>query len=536
MEQNSELGTLIEQVLFSLEQDGMTVNAVSYCRRSGYNVIYQYHKEQGLANYSCEACFELIQKLRVRCEKGNMPKHRWRVVRRCAEVLRHFQETGSTRLPKLQKWELINGPLRKTPTIEQFADKDDLFALVWNIKRELIQIGIPQRIITDYTYGGFDKIIRYCMLESSAVYDKTKIDRFIIDARCKYKNRTMSQTSFTRLRKAAALIHEYHATESIQRRALSQWGLERPCEYFVSVLSEFCSSMEARKQWSERSYTSAQHAISQFLLSLEAMGHDCFQNVTLKVVNDCISTMAKRYTSGLKPTLSYIRAFLRHLAERGISNTELVAAVPESVSPKRAVYDGFSSDEIEKLLATIDRSTPCGKRDYAMLLIGVKTGLRAIDVVKLKRQDIDWHGHAINIVQSKTKRQMGIHLSTEVGNAIADYILNGRPRCNCLNIFIRAVYPAQPLSAAAVGGLVRAYSHKAGLPILPTRPVGFHTLRRSFGASLLQAEVSVDMIQELLGQSDLNSVQPYLAANEAGLKNCAIGLISLSSTEGGEQV
>ena len=104
MEQNNELGTLVEQVLFSLEQDGMTANAVSYCRRSGYSIICQYHKEQGLTNYSYDACFHLIQKLRIRCEENDMPKHRWRVVRRCAEVLRHFQETGSTKLPNLPKW------------------------------------------------------------------------------------------------------------------------------------------------------------------------------------------------------------------------------------------------------------------------------------------------------------------------------------------------------------------------------------------------------------------------------------------------
>jgi site-specific recombinase XerD len=535
MEQNNELGALIEQVLFSLEQGGMSANAISYCRRSGYNVIFQYHKEQGLANYSYEACLKLIQKLRVRCEENDMPKHRWRVVRRCAEVLRYFQETGSTGLPNLPKWELVNGPLRKTPTIEQFANKDDLFALVWNIKCELIQTGIPRHIIMEYIYGGFNKIIRHCMLGNVAVYDKTEIEDFVIDAHCKYKSGVMSQTAFTKLRKAAALIHEYHATASIQRRAISQWGVKRPCEYFVSVLSGFCYSMEAKKQWFGRSASSAQQAISQFLLGLEAMGHDCFQNVTRKVVNDCICTLAKRYTSGLKPTLSYIRAFLRYLTEQGISNTELVTAVPENVSPKRAVYDGFSSDEIEKLLAAIDRSTPRGKRDYAMLLIGVKTGLRAIDVVKLERQDIDWHANTINIVQSKTKRQMGIHLSAEVGNAIADYILNGRPCCDCPNIFIRTVYPKQPLSAAAAGGLVRAYSRKAELPILSTRPVGFHTLRRSFGASLLRAEVPVDVIQELLGQSDLNSVQPYLAANEEGLKKCAIGLLPLSPIEEGKR-
>jgi site-specific recombinase XerD len=243
--------------------------------------------------------------------------------------------------------------------------------------------------------------------------------------------------------------------------------------------------------------------------------------------------MGSRYTSGLKPTLSYIRAFLRFVTEQSISNIDLVKAVPKSVSPKRAVYSGFSAEEVEKMLIEVDVSTPQGKRDYAILQLGIKTGIRAIDVVKLKRQDIDWRNNAINIVQSKTNQPIGIPLSTDVGNAIADYLLNGRPSCGSLNIFIRSYFPARPLSSAACGNIVRKYFHKAGLKNTQNRPIGYHTLRRTFGAHLLKAGTSVDMIGELLGVSDINSVQPYLAADEDGLKSCAISLIPLTLAKGG---
>jgi site-specific recombinase XerD len=531
MMQENGLNMLIEQTLLSLRQDGMTAGAISYCKITGYDAIRNYHEECGQTDYSYEICQNLILELRVRCEAGEMPRHRWRTVRRCVEVLHRFKESGLTKLPKLPKWELITGPLRRTPTVEQFTNSDDLFVLVWKIKRALAQTGLPQRNIMKYTYVGFDKILRHCMLENSAVYDKKAIDYFVSEAYVKYQNGAMCLSVFNAARKAAAFIHEYRATGLIQRSILNHWGIKYPCDYFSGILNVFCCSMDNSGQWSKRSLSSARHSLGQFLITLEKMGYDNFQCVTLKVVSDCIFTIAKRYTSGLKPTLSYIRAFLRFLAEQGISNIALVTAVPGSVSPKRVVYDGFDAQETDKLLAAVDRSTPQGKRDYAMLLIGVRTGLRAIDVVNLKRQDINWRGHTINIIQSKTKRPLGIHLSAEVGNAIADYVLNGRPDCDSPNVFVRAVYPIQPLSSAAAGGLVRLYSRRAGLPVLLSRPVGFHALRRSFGASLLLGGVSVDMIQELLGQRDLNSVQPYLAANEAGLKNCALRLIPLTGAE-----
>jgi len=524
-----ELNKLIEQSLFNLKKGGITANTLRYYKTTGFNSIRKRHEELGCKTFSFEICDELIRELREHCESGKIPKHQWRVIRRCAEVLRAFQETGTTVLPKLGKWEWLNAPYRVKPTPEQFADSDNIFAIVWNIERGLENIGMALGSVTVYTYGGFDKILRHFIALGLTKYDESVLNDYIIDAHSKITDRS----KFQLIRKSAALIHEYYQSGSIEQKVLEQWDKQKPAAYFTSVIEKFKSDNEWRKKRSPRSKSSAYNAISRFLMTLEAMGHYDFQNITLKVVSDSISVMAKRYTSGLKPTLSYIRTFLRYADEHEITSIDLVKALPGSVSPKRAVYSGFTTEEIDKLLAEIDRAKPQGKRDYAMILIGVKTGLRAVDVVKLKRRDIDWRNYAINIVQSKTNRPLGIPLSAEVGNAIADYILNGRPSCDTPNIFIRSVYPRRQLTPAACGCIVRKYFQKSGLPKITNRPVGFHTLRRSFGAHLLKSGVPVDMIQELLGPSDLNSVQPYLASNEPELRECAIGLIPLFQADGG---
>jgi len=526
---STELSKLIEQALFSLGKGGMTASALRYYKTTGFGAIHKRHEERGQTDFSFEICDELILELRAHCENGEIPKHRWRVIRRCAEVLRIYQQTGSTELPKLGKWEWLNAPYRVKPTPEQFADNGNIFAIVWNVERELENIGMASGSVIAYTYGGFDKILRHFIALGLTVYNESVLNDFIIDAH----NKITDRSKFQLIRKSAALIHEYYQSGRIEPKVLEQWNKQNPAEQFAAIIERFKSDNERRKKWSPRSKSSAYSAISQFLMTLESMGHYDFQNITLKVVSDCVSIMAKRYTSGLKPTLSYIRAFLRFVDDNGITPLGLVKAVPGSVSPKRAVYSGFTTEEIEKLLAAVDRTTPHGKRDYAMLLIGIKTGLRAVDVAKLKRRDIDWRNYAINIVQSKTNRPLGIPLSAEVGNAIADYVLNGRPTCDSTNVFIRSNYPRHQLTSSACGCIVRKYFHKAGLPKITNRPVGFHTLRRSFGSHLLKAGVPVDMIQELLGSSDLNSVQPYLASNEKELRECAIGLIPLAQANGG---
>jgi len=524
-----ELENLIEQSLFNLKEGGMTANALRYYNTTGFGAIRKCHEELGYETFSFEICDGLIRELRGHCESGKMAKHQWRLIRRCAEVLRAFQETGSTELPKLGKWEWLNALYRVKPTPEQFAEQDNIFAVVWNVERELENMGMGAESVKRYIYGGFDKILQHFIALGITSYDESLLNDFVVQSHSKITD----SKKFQLIRKSTALIHEYYQSGKIEPRVLEQWDKQKPAAYFTSVIERFKFENDRRKKWALRSKSSAYHAIAQFLMTLESMGHNDFQNITLKDVSDCVSIMAKRYTSGLKPTLSYIRAFLRFVDEHGISSIDLVKAIPGSVSPKRAVYSGFTAEEIDKLLAAVDRGTTQGKRDYAMLLIGVRTGLRAVDVAKLKRRDIDWRNYAVNIVQSKTNRPLGIPLSAEVGNAIADYILNGRPTCDSPNIFIRSIHPRRQLTPAACGCIVRKYFNKAGLAKITNRPIGFHTLRRSFGAHLLKSGVPVDMIQELLGPSDLNSVQPYLASNEPELRECAIGLIPSAQADGG---
>lgn len=526
---STKINKLIGQCLFNLKENGMTDSALHYYELSGFNVIRKRHEEHRESIFSFEICDNLIRELRIQCENGTIPKHQWRVIRRCAEVMKNYQITGTTELPKLGKWEWLNAPYRVKPTPEQFADDNNIFTVVWNTKCELENMGMMPGAVTAYTYNGFDRILKHFISLGLQKYDENVINDFVKSHRIDTK-----QKKFQLLRKSASFVTEYYQTGLIKNKWLEQWDTPKPSKYFISVVERFKSDNDKSKNLSSRSKSSAYHAVNQFLMTLESMGYYDFQNITLKVVSDCISIMAKRYTSGLKPTLSYIRSFLRFIEEHNISSMGLVKAIPKSVSPKRAVYSGFSVEEIEKLLAAVDRTTTKGKRNYSILLLGIRTGMRAVDVVKLKHHNIDWRNHAINIVQSKTNQPLGIPLTGEVGNAVADYILNGRPACDSDNIFVRLTYPICQLTPPACGNIVREYYKKAKLSNVTNRPIGFHTLRRSFGTHLLESGVTADMIGELLGQLDPNSIQPYLAASEVGLKSCAIGLITLSKTDGGE--
>ncbi len=218
-------------------------------------------------------------------------------------------------------------------------------------------------------------------------------------------------------------------------------------------------------------------------------------------------------------------------------NTGLIAeplqtAIPETAAPRRVIRHGFSLEEQNTLLCAPDRSTVVGKRDYAMMLLAVQTGLRIIDISNLTFQNIDWRESVLNLVQHKTGQPLSLPMEPEVGNAIADYILNGRPECDCSYVFLTKDPPYRKLHNRSASSIVFRYIQKCGIDCerIPRR--GFHSFRRSFGARMLQSEVPLEMLSELLGHTNIDSTKPYVATDIEGLRTCAIGLSGIEIRTG----
>ena len=212
-----------------------------------------------------------------------------------------------------------------------------------------------------------------------------------------------------------------------------------------------------------------------------------------------------------------------------MTDIDLSVSIPELIAPRRNYLKGFSPEETNKLLSVPDNNTTLGKRNYAIMILAVQTGLRAVDIVNLKRSDIDWREQKIRITQHKTGKSLCIPLEVESGNAISDYLLNARPKCDIPNIFIahkgikRAT--AKPLSSTALSTFVRKYAVSAGIDASNSKRRAFHGFRRGFGTRLLEAEIPLELIQQMMGQSEVDSLVPYLATEEQGLKKCALPLI-----------
>ena len=162
--------------------------------------------------------------------------------------------------------------------------------------------------------------------------------------------------------------------------------------------------------------------------------------------------------------------------------------------------------EVGKVLDGVDRRTPAGKRDYAMLLLLVTYGLRAREVAALTLDDIDWRRERLAVPERKAGHSTAFPLAVSVGAALADYLRHGRPQTAERRIFFRAAAPVRPVGAAAVSATARHYLLKADIDV--PRP-GSHTLRHTYAVHLLEAGVEVNVIRGWLGHADLSTTNRF---------------------------
>ncbi len=175
-----------------------------------------------------------------------------------------------------------------------------------------------------------------------------------------------------------------------------------------------------------------------------------------------------------------LRALLRFAYLRGYTSRSLVDCVPTAASWRDSGRSrALSAPDVEKLLAACDRSTMIGRRDFAVITVLVRLGLRSGEVAGLILDDVDWRAGAL-AVTGKNGRRERLPVPVDVGGALADYCRKGRPATEHRAVFVHGRAPHGPLSSSAVGHIVARAGRRAGLG----GPVGAHRLRHSAATAM----------------------------------------------------
>jgi integrase len=160
-----------------------------------------------------------------------------------------------------------------------------------------------------------------------------------------------------------------------------------------------------------------------------------------------VATLAGYQFKTVEQKLCALRAFLRFASGEGLVDAAVLDAVPAVRSRKQTrVPSVWDLTDVTKILDAVDRGNPCGKRDYAIILLVTRLGLRGIDIKRLKFSDFDWPGNRMSLSQAKTGHRVWLPLLKDVGWAVIDYVRSGRPVSDCPQVFIRHTAPIGPFS------------------------------------------------------------------------------------------
>src|SRR5262249_23564038 len=163
---------------------------------------------------------------------------------------------------------------------------------------------------------------------------------------------------------------------------------------------------------------------------------------------------------------------------------------------------------------------PCGKRDYAILLLLATYGLRAREVAALTLDDIDWKRERLAVPERKAGHSTAFPLSRAAGEALADYLRHGRPQSRDRHVFFRAMAPLRPLGTDAISSCARRYLLRARIQV--PRP-GSHTLRHSAVQRLVDAGFPLKTIGDYAGHRSAASTQIYGKVAVESLRQVALG-------------
>jgi site-specific recombinase XerD len=250
----------------------------------------------------------------------------------------------------------------------------------------------------------------------------------------------------------------------------------------------------------------------------ERQGRDlkglALDEVTSYVVQGC----RRRRSGSARDLVTGLRSLLRYLYLEGITECQLARAVPTPAAWRGTwLPKGLTADELAALLGAFDASTVIGRRDYAIVVMLARLGLRAGEVTALTLDDLDWAHGEIVVHGNKANRTERLPLPVDVGEAIVAYLRDGRPKTACRAVFVRANGTEGVLSAAGVWGVVKRGVVGAGLA-----SGGAHRLRHSAGTAMLRAGASLAEVGQVLRQRSSQVTAHYAKVDFAALRAVAL--------------
>ena len=396
----------------------------------------------------------------------------------------------------------------------------DFKTQIKNIRKEALGIGFSISTMDEYLRI-WNKFI-YWKSTNSFVYNEKDYIDFLLDY---YKFDVNSYTNKSRslyqqLMRSKRILDDFDTYKIfMQKRSLpSSLYSDYPSNWNV-VLDNYLDYLKNVRQNSNNSIIIKKRYLINLLSYFYKNGLNELDNFSKTFVVDFINKTIDKGNISKRRNFYVLRDFLNYLFIEDIILEDLSCYIPKiKKSRKRKLPTYLSVDDVEKLLESIPKERKVDIRNYTIILIAARLGLRISDILNIKLKDIDWINYKLNVIQPKTNNLNILPLSKEVGWAIIDYIKHSRPKCNNEYLFVKAKYPFEKMEQF---NNFNKYFEKCNLE--ENIKKGIHNLRHSFATNMLDNDIPIHIISSVLGHSDINTTSStYIKIDTKNLKKVCL--------------
>lgn len=387
--------------------------------------------------------------------------------------------------------------------------------LVIELNMHLAQIGYKPSSLK--TYGGIlSKLQDYCAARGSEIFTMELGYEFVQDC---YGATLGEKDRFKNISRAVHMVADFQRFGMVfKQHNVNPRGFTNE---YKPLFESFLGSLQ-KTGIAESTVKSYHNSLFRFENFLITRGVVRFNQLELFHVNTYVESLAGYSKNHISRTLSLMRRLFDYAYANGYHGNNFSSALPQvKFSQTSRLPATFTADEVERILENIDTHNPIGTRNYAIILLVAKLGLRVGDAIALRFDSIDWQSKTLSIKQQKTGVPLLLPLPDDVGWSIINYLKYGRPETRCEHIFVRHKAPYDMMTPNFQKDIQRAVQ-KAGIHVPADKRFGMHTFRHSIASTMLSQGATLPEIAQVLGHTSTDVTEEYISLTPELLRECAL--------------
>jgi len=395
--------------------------------------------------------------------------------------------------------------------------------LVEKFDAELVKLGYSKNSLRNYRIF-WKQISTYCSQHKQWYFcEKVALDfledRYHLSEVLKTRPLTRNETHVRQMIRKLVYFQMYGAVGRMNGVA-ERHVVTKELIDVLSAYTEYC----VRYGYAPSTRRRLREIAVRFFVYLEARSVLRCSNISERIIVGYVNSLKSYSYRSLGLILSGLRTFLSFLHTQGFHCHNLSGVLPyQQAREASSIPTVWSQDAVLKLLKSIDRGNPCGKRDYAIFLLVAMLGMRAGDVRSLKLKNLNWKSNTIEFVQSKTTVALTLPLLKDVGWAIIDYLQNGRPKVDSPFVFLRHLPPFGKVhDNNCFYHIVKRCIRVSRVVPPKSRNLGMHSLRHTLASTLLSQKTPLSTIAGVLGHANIESTSVYLRTDINALRDCTL--------------